>query len=314
MVSCKRWRFWDDHPMKTFLVALLCAVSLAAEANDITSEAGRAILKEHQDSVLPFTATVTVSGTGNGRSMPGRDRPVRGIATVISKDGLMVTSLNTVDPSALLATMDQARRSDLKFSTQIKELKIVMPDGLEIPAGIVMKDADLDLAFFRPKPGNDDLKDVTFHPADLTQAGVADILDEVLTISRLGKTFGFDPTSFTTEVTAKVEKPRLSYHVPGVTPGTPVYTQENKILGIAAIRAPQSDPAAGMTNELLVIVPAAEVNRIAEQAAKAPLPPEDAENEKPAEEKPAESKPEPKEPAPQAPGAEPKPADAAPQK
>jgi len=259
------------------LVVLSTALSLAAVfpagAASLLPEKGRAILEAHQESILPFSSSLSVSASAGGRSMSAREQVVRGIATVLTDDGLMVTALSSLNPSSMLSGQKintPQGKVDLNISVEIKELKILTPDGLEIPASLVMKDTDLDLAFFRPKPGNDDVKDVKFHPVDLKDSGPGQVLDEVLLLNRLGKTFSYQTSTGTSEIISKIEKPRLLYRVAGATAGAPVYTAEGKILGIAANRKPigedSGDGNAMRGLDMLVILPAAEVAKIADQA------------------------------------------------
>jgi hypothetical protein len=276
------------------LVILASAFALAAlpatHGNSLLPEQGRAIFRAHQDAVLPFTATISVTASAGGRSMPAREQIVHGTCTVLTEDGLMITALSSIDPAALMNGQKVTTANgkvDLNASTEIKELRIIMPDGLEIPAGLIMKDIDLDLGFFRPKAGNEDLKDVKFHPIDLQAAGPAEMLDEVLILGRLAKSFGFQPSGGISEVTAKIEKPRLCYRVAGAGPGTPVYMADGKLLGLTANRKPPADDSGDdgrRMTDLLVVLPAEDVARIAEQAKKIPAPKEDAAEGKAAEE------------------------------
>lgn len=265
--------------------ALFLAAATLLPASEITSEQGRAIIRAHQDSILAFSSAISVSASAGGRSMPAREQTVLGIGTVLTDDGLMVTALSSLNPSAMLSGQKISTpngKVDLMVSAQIKELKIIMPDGLEIPANLVMKDTDLDLAFYRPKADSDEVKDVKFHPISLEESGSADLLDEVIIMSRLGKTFGYQPTCDTSEISSRIEKPRLCYRVSGVHPGTPVFVAGGKLLGLVASRKPQTDDPneRAQIGETLVVLPAADVAKIAEQAKKA----------KPEEEQPADSK------------------------
>ncbi len=262
------------------LVILTSALAIAGfstlHGTELTGEKGREILRAHQDSILAFSSAISVSASAGGRSMPAREQTVLGVGTVLTEDGLMVTALSALNPSSMLAGQKISTptgRVELNVSAQIKELKIIMPDGLEIPANLVMKDTDLDLAFFRPKAGNEDAKDAKFHPINLAESGKAEVLDEVLIMSRLGKTFGYQPSSGVTEVTSRIDKPRLCYRVAGAGLGTPVYTVEGKLLGLGANRKPQTDDpsgdARGQGGDTLVVLPAEDVAKIAEQAKKA---------------------------------------------
>ena len=67
--------------------------------------------------------------------------------------GLTVVSLFTTDPtspSRKMMGMD-LEEMGFKIETEIKRADILAADGNEIPAEVVLRDKDLDLAFLRPK-------------------------------------------------------------------------------------------------------------------------------------------------------------------
>jgi hypothetical protein len=285
------------NKLSLYLSAVLLVGFAPVRADEMTSEKGRSIFFAHQDSILSFSSLISVSASAGGRSGGTREQTVLGVGTVITDDGLMVTALSAINPTAMLSGQKMNTpqgKVEVNYSVQYKELKIIMPDGLEIPADLVMKDMDLDLAFLRPKAGNEDAKDVKFHPIDLAESATGEILDEVLIVGRLGKTFSYQPSGWGSEITAKIEKPRLCYRVAGVSAGTPVYTVGGKLLGLGASRKPNTDDGdvRAALGDTLVVLPAAEIVKIADQAKKAKPAPEDAadkqaENPPKKEEKPA---------------------------
>jgi S1-C subfamily serine protease len=162
-----------------------------------------------------------------------------------------------------------------KFDTELTDVKILLEDGTELPAEVVLRDKDLDLAFIRPKT-----KPAQPMPAvDLTNAGQADVLDQVITLNRLGKAAGRAYAASVERISAVVQKPRLFY-VPEstmttTTLGSPAFLPDGKILGICVVRAVSSDGGGmglfslqpqGLTG---IILPAADVLKVAKQAPEA---------------------------------------------
>ncbi len=278
--------------MKITTVFLLCAITAGpiagAVAQTFNPEQAREIVHAHEESVLPFRAAISYSASAGGRTAPARDQVIRASGVVLTGDGLIATALSVLEPSSLLngQKLSGAGGAEYSVSTEIKELSIIMNDGLEIPAIVVLKDADLDLVFFRPKPGDEDAKDAKFHPLDLADSAPADLLDRCVILNRLSKSYGYQIAATVSVVNCKVEKPRLLYRIAGATPGTPVFTAQGKLLGMALIRKIQGDDSAEnrLNNlaELLVVVPAEEIARVAEQAKKAVIPAENAADSKPA--------------------------------
>jgi len=244
-----------------FLSSLLAFATLPlAHGDPLTSEQGRAILHDHQDSVVPLVAVLTLTVAGKGT-----DREVHYVGSVLTEDGLIVAPLAMIDPAAALA----AAATKMKISSETKELKIVLPDGAEVPAELVLRDTDLNLAFLRPKAGQEETKDVKFHALDLKDAAEADIADQVITFARLKKSTGYQAAGGISAVFARVEKPYRSYYVGGATPGTPVYTAGGKLLGIATIAKSEDSED---KNPQTIVLPAKDFLRTMQQAkdAKAP--------------------------------------------
>jgi len=89
--------------------------------------------------------------------------------------GLTVISLGEIDPrsAAGLAAQPNLRMEEPDF----KEVKLRLADGTEIPARIVMKDADLDLAFVAPLPESATSK--ARHIGDASSPATSGILGRV---------------------------------------------------------------------------------------------------------------------------------------
>ena len=223
--------------------AVLLAVAIGffagtfANAEDF-SEKGRAIFNKNRTSVvtvqLVLKTRFSMSG-GPGQSSETR-QDVTG--TVLDSSGLIVLSLTATDPALLMQAMSGGEDdSKFKVETELTDAKILLDDGTEVPAQIVLRDKDLDLAFLRPKAKLAS----PMTALDFSSPGKAEVLDQVITLNRLGKAAGRAYAASVERIAAIVSKPRLFY-VPDSSRtttglGSPAFTIEGKPLGILVMRA-----------------------------------------------------------------------------
>jgi len=160
------------------------------------------------------------------------------------------------------------------MENHLTDVKFLTHDGAELPAEVVLRDKDLDLAFLRPKQ-----KPSAPLPAiDLTRAGQAQILDQVITLNRLGKVAGRAYAASVERISAVVLKPRTFYAVGGdataTALGSPAFTLDGQLLGVFVLRTVKSgDSGAGglfglsFQSEGLrpIILPAATIQQAAKQ-------------------------------------------------
>ena len=265
---------------KAYLVCglLVCALGgLRLGAMEAAGQDQRAALrdvgKKWQDAIVSVRVALKVRMSMGGREVQSMDDTVESVATVIDSSGLTVMSLTALDPGAMMSRlMGAAATGDQKMQivSEPSDVRMRLPDGRELPATIVLRDQDLDLAFIRPtaKPA-----------APLTAINLSDtarpsILDDVVVLSRLGRVGGWAPAAVLYSVGAIIEKPRTFFVLNGATgTGTPAFLANGKLVGLLTIR--QIDPGrmsmfgmmggsegAGM---MAVILPAADVLEIAKQ-------------------------------------------------
>src|SRR5207244_2471265 len=177
---------------------------------DELAEKGRAILAKNQHAVvtvqLVLKSKFSVSGAGGQSSESRTD--VTG--TVVDPSGLTVLSLSATDPGQLIQSMMGGMSDDemkFKMETELSDVKMLLDDGTEIAAEVVLRDKDLDLAFIRPKA-----KLATPSSAvDLSQAGKAEVLDQVIALNRLGNAAGRAYAASVERISAVVQRPRVFY-------------------------------------------------------------------------------------------------------
>jgi hypothetical protein len=255
----------------TALFALLAA---PCRADDLASR-GRAIFKKYQHTVVTvqivLKSHVSMSGMGGQSSESRQD--VTG--TVVDPAGLTVLSLTATDPGQMMQTIMSGMSdedSKFKMETELSDVKILLDDGTEVPAEVVLRDRDQDLAFIRPKTK----LAAPLAALDLTNSGKAELLDQVVALNRLGSAAGRAYAASIERVSAIVTRPRFFY-VPesganATTLGAPAFTLEGKTLGIFVMRSLKGHGGAGMSmfavqpdNLTGIIIPADQVLKAAKQ-------------------------------------------------
>ena len=220
----------------------------------------RKLLREHADCVTWVSVTVRVELSAGGRSMPPQEQKLEALGTIIAEDGLTVLSLNKVDPTANI--LSRIRSPGASVNVNYTEVMILMQDGTEVPAKLLLKDSDLDLAFVLPiEERKNEFKDVVFSrvPKQASENELPVILDEVVSIGKLRKTLYRQSTLRRGWVNAVIEKPRTYFVIENTSPGTPVFNSMGNWLGVVVYKMVSGRPSE------IVTLPATDILEIAEQ-------------------------------------------------
>jgi S1-C subfamily serine protease len=254
---------------------LLAPAPVAAQDN---RSAARDLVKKWQEAVVNVRVVLKTRMSMGGREMQASDDPVDTVGTVIDPSGLTVLSLGSLNPGGMMSKLMGSMggggngQPSVEITTEPTEVKIRLANGRELPAKIVLRDEDLDLAFLRPttKP------ETPLVSLDLTDAAKPALLDQVLVISRLGRVGGWTAGAAIYDVGAIIEKPRTFYVLAdgGSVMGTPAFLTSGKVVGLLTLR--QIEPGRASMASMLggsesmgmlgVILPAADVLEIARQA------------------------------------------------
>lgn len=223
--------------LNVILAALALSAGLSLHCNaDELSEKGREIFKKNQRAVVTVLVVQKTTYSSEGRTAPPVEARHDLTGTVIDPTGLTVLALSACDPSEMARRMMGGRAAGYKIDTEVSDVKILLDDGTEIASEIVLRDKDLDLAFIRPKA-----KLTNSLPAvDLSKAGKAQVLDQVVTLNRLNKAAGRAYAASVERITAVVQKPR-TFYIPdsmmtGTALGSPAFTLDGNILGVNVMR------------------------------------------------------------------------------
>ena len=260
-------------PPLVLLAAAMASGSVSAQDDRASA---REIVKKWQSAIVNVRVVLKMRVSVGGREMQSMDESVETVGTVIDPSGLTVLSLGALNPGAMMNKMmggGGSSQERMEFGSEPSDVKMRLPDGKELPARIVLRDEDLDLAFLRPtaKP------DKPLVAVDLTNEGRPSLLDPVVVLSRLGRVGGWTPAASLQTIGAVIEKPRTFYVIEtgGASGmGTPAFTTSGKVVGLLTMRSIQSGrpgmfSMVGGTEGLgllPVILPAADVREIAQQA------------------------------------------------
>lgn len=213
------------------------------------------LLEEKADCVTWVSFTMKVEISANGRSMPPQEQKLEALGTIIADDGLTVLSLSTVDPRSKI--LSRLRLGSASVQVSYTEVLILNPDGTEIPAKILLKDADLDLAFVLPIEKKSNMFPIFCNrsnaPVDLK------VLDEVVSMGKLGKNLYRQSMLIKGWVNAIILKPRKYMVIEKTKPGTPVFDKNANWLGVVVYKMERGLPSA------VVTLPTKDILEIADQ-------------------------------------------------
>jgi hypothetical protein len=253
------------------VLALLSAPVRLHALPESEAKAGRDLVTRCANSIMGVEMVVTLKMTMGDRAMPPREIKIDVNGTVLNAAGLTVTSLAAIDPrsqfEAMRSTMGPAGARMEVSESDFKEVKLR---------------GDLDLAFIAPEPDPSADKH-EFMPVKLAEPADGTVLSTYFIIARVSKALQRVPVVRPTLIVGIVEKPRRLYLMTDQQLGCPVFDLQGRVLGISVHHL-----SSGRSNGI-VVLPAADVAEIAQQAAaeaaKPPAPKVTAENPVPAETK-----------------------------
>jgi hypothetical protein len=236
------------------------------------AEKGRAIYKAKQHVVV--TVQVVIKSKVSMTGMPAQSNEARHdvTGTVLDPSGLVVLSLSATDPGQLVQNMMSGDEARFKVETELSDIKILLDDGTEVSAEVVLRDKDLDLAFIRPK----EKLAAPLEALDFSNAARADVLDQVIALNRLGNAVGRAYSASVERIAAIVRRPRLFYipdsNLTSTTLGAPAFALDGKPVGIFVMRSIKAKGGGGLgmlsgQNESMagIIVPADDILKAAKQ-------------------------------------------------
>lgn len=249
-------------PLSALLLAVSAVIVPPARALPENEAApGRLILRHLADAVVTIKATVTLNITVDERAIPPQDNKVDVSGTMITPTGIVVTSLNAIDPRAYFEALRSRAPggSEVKLSqSAYKELKLVFGDGTEMPAKMLWKDADRDVALLAPVAPLPAGRTVTYVNLNDAPAS-AIVLGSYFELSRMGEALKRAPVVRPSTVIGIIERPTRMLLVSTYSVGCPVLDVQGHALGIC-LRLIVDDAVAGT-----VVVPSSDIVDIVSQ-------------------------------------------------
>ncbi|MCP4375071.1 MAG: trypsin-like peptidase domain-containing protein [bacterium] len=263
-------------------VVMMATVPVLGEA-DPAATAAQGLMKSYSKAIVHVEAVVKITAEGGmpGMNIPEQEQKVKVLGTVVDPSGLTVVPF--LDPTKALGPVKinaGGQAIELTFKGEVSEVKFRLADGTELPGKVVMTDDDLSLVFVAPEKALDKETQAKINHVDLgASAKKASVLDKIITLARLGKTLNHALNVRLGRISSVVTKPRTFYIGSGSL-GSPVFTSDGKLLGICTRRAANGQgKTMGMMSALSgggaaaavtpVILPAADVKEIADQAKEA---------------------------------------------
>ena len=256
------------------VTAVLLATSPALAAD--LAAVGRATAEKNRRAVISIRIVLKLK-IGFGGQAQDQEQKVEVAGVVIDPSGLTLASAASIDPSGALRKMAGGQASRMKLESEVKETTLLLEDGTEVEAEVVLKDTDLDLAFLKPREPGRLFAAVTLKP----RTGAVPLLTPIFVVGQLGKLASRALAVSTGEIRAYVRGPAPYYVTDGETSsytGSVAFTADGVPLGVFVNRfsaSPDSrggamfDGAFGRSGSDAVITVLRPVDKVLELAAQA---------------------------------------------
>ena len=253
---------------------VLCIVSgiLPARADDAQQlmETAKKTLQTYDKAIITLAAVIKIEIKGTESSGQSREQKTQCLATIIDPSGLAVAPLSYLAPTIRRSMGGQT----IEVECQAQEVKYRLTDGTEVPARLVLKDDDLDLAFLTPLKPLDKATEAKIGFVPLSEpATQPEVLDSTILISRTGEDLNYIPMLNLGRILSLVSTPRACYLSSSGSLGVPVFNRQGKMMGMICrcVKAEASDVSGARGSALVsplgqLILPVADVMKLVPQA------------------------------------------------
>jgi S1-C subfamily serine protease len=222
--------------------------------------AAREVVKTRGGAVVVVLATVRLRVNVGGTEQPPADQPISANATVLDATGLAVMSLAAIQPDATLerSLRGRAGGAGATVTSEISEMRMHLADGRELPAKVVLKDEDLDLAFIQPTgPAPTSMRFVD------APSMKPNLLDALVVLQRTTEATGWQTVASFGLVQLILDKPRTYYLGSFATLGSAIFDTTGKFAGVVVNR---NTGTRGVSSPALL--PADDIREVAKQVVK----------------------------------------------
>jgi hypothetical protein len=249
----------------------LAASAVQAQDDHQLRNVARKTLQNYEKAVITLSAVVKLEIKGQDMGGAGdHEIKTQCVAAIIDPSGLAVTSLANLSPQSSMGRIRFGGRS-VEIDSQVEEVKYRLSDGTEVPARLVLKDEELDLAFLAPLKPLDEPTRQKISVIPLGDAAAqAELLDPTIFICRATDSLNYVPILEVDKIVAVISTPRTCYLGNMTILGATVFDGQGKFMGIVArcIKAEGNDGMARLSSSMIsrLILPAADVARLVPQA------------------------------------------------
>jgi S1-C subfamily serine protease len=228
--------------MRLFRVAAMVAIAagapMPAGAQSADERvAARDVVTRRGDAVVMVLATIKLRVNVGGREQT-TDQAAQTNATVLDRTGLAVLPLSALQPDDMMnrqLSRSVAPGTKVDVTSEPSDIRMHLADGRELPAKLILRDEDLDLAFIRPSEAP--APPLAFVDAPSGKPSIMDLLTMVQRTSE--STAWVTAASFGT-VQFVIDKPRTYYQVSistlGSGLGSPLFDAAGRFVGVMVMR------------------------------------------------------------------------------
>jgi S1-C subfamily serine protease len=242
---------------------LLCLSPTVAFSDDAATR-GQEIFDKNQHAVVTVEVVLKASYSKDGQSAPSSETRYDLTGTVLDSSGLTAVAHSACDPAEFYKRV-MPSYAEYKVESEITSVKILLEDNTEVPAEVVLRDKDLDLAFVRPKTALDRPMDSVNFEKNTTPK----VLEQVVTLNRLNQASGRAYSACVERIIGVMKNPRPFFLHDGAGAGTklgcPVFSLNGDVIGLTAMRVGGAMGEDYRENAASIIVPAREVLKAARQ-------------------------------------------------
>jgi hypothetical protein len=256
----RQYSFRASAAVAAFLsVGAITVSGIPSASADVIGDTARTLLTKNKGAIVQFTVVVKISAGGQDQNA---EQEAKGV--VIDPSGLIVTTNFAIDPTSIFASMGGEESG--QYTSKVVSVRILTPEGEEIPAKVVLRDTDRNLAFIRPLTAP-----ATPMPfVDLKSAGKAQIGDVIYIYGRMGKSGNRGAEINYTRVTGVIERPRLQYAIQPLSGGSDfgamAFNEQGQPLGLLSFRVAANSRSRSSADALMIVVPADDILEIGAQA------------------------------------------------